>query len=201
MNAEYVQQFINSLAISDKIQIVGIFSTTLLSVISVLIAISTLRQNSKMIEESTRPYIVISFEAFTTGPTERGFFVIKNYGQSAAIVTKFEFSNDLTTISQKIDGLGDAYDTINQAHFAPGQRILIPFSPKSKLSEYSYQFKIEYKTSANKIYKDTFDVNLKIAAKIPSARNNPDKQLTYENLPQLLRDISFSLQELNERQL
>lgn len=43
---------------------------------SIIIAVITLRQNSKMIAESTRPYIVVQFERAYTS-TLRCYFVVK----------------------------------------------------------------------------------------------------------------------------
>ena len=44
---------------SDKVQVVGIIVSAVISVIAIFISVLTLRQNSKMIEESSRPVISI----------------------------------------------------------------------------------------------------------------------------------------------
>lgn len=45
--------------ISDVIQIIGILASLITSILAIVISVLTLKQNSKMIEESTRPYVAI----------------------------------------------------------------------------------------------------------------------------------------------
>lgn len=53
--------------ISDWIQFIGVMVSFAVGIASIIIAVITLRQNSKMIAESTRPYIVVQFErAYTS---------------------------------------------------------------------------------------------------------------------------------------
>ena len=44
-----------TLTTSDVIDLIGIFASLFIGVIAIIISILSLRQNSKMIEESTRP--------------------------------------------------------------------------------------------------------------------------------------------------
>lgn len=46
---------------TDIIEIIGIIASTTVSIVAIVISVMTLKQNSKMIEESTRPYVVFSF--------------------------------------------------------------------------------------------------------------------------------------------
>ena len=48
-----------SLTVSDIIEIIGIISSTTVSIVAVAISLVSLRQNSKMIEEANRPNIQI----------------------------------------------------------------------------------------------------------------------------------------------
>lgn len=48
-----------TLTTSDVIDLIGIFASLFIGVIAIIISILSLRQNSKMIEESTRPNIQI----------------------------------------------------------------------------------------------------------------------------------------------
>lgn len=45
-----------ALSPSDQIQLFGIILSTIISLIAVIISVVTLRQNNKMVEESTRPW-------------------------------------------------------------------------------------------------------------------------------------------------
>ena len=44
---------------SDIIEIIGIIASTTVSIVAIVISLITLKQNNKMIEESTRPVISI----------------------------------------------------------------------------------------------------------------------------------------------
>ena len=57
----------------------------LLAAISIVTVVITLRQNNKMIENSTRPYICIYFD-YTQFGEPTGYFVVKNFGASAAYI-------------------------------------------------------------------------------------------------------------------
>ena len=52
--------FLKSLPLSpsDYIEIVGIITSLIVSVVAVVIAVKTLKQNALLLEESTRPYVV-----------------------------------------------------------------------------------------------------------------------------------------------
>lgn len=64
--------------------------TAVTAIISVWISLRTLRQNSKMIEESSRPYITAQIEHIGNA-----FYLrFKNYGQSAAIIDNIELDEN-----------------------------------------------------------------------------------------------------------
>ena len=44
---------------TDIIEIIGIIASTTVSIVAIVISVMTLKQNSKMIKESTRPYVVV----------------------------------------------------------------------------------------------------------------------------------------------
>ena len=58
-----------------------------LAVISVVTVVITLRQNNKMIEDSTRPVVSIYNDQINTGNI-LFYLVVKNFGQSPAYITK-----------------------------------------------------------------------------------------------------------------
>lgn len=67
--------------------------SSILVAISVVTVVITLRQNSKMIEESTRSAISIYTGEINTG-TPFFYLIIKNFGKSPAYITKFEYDFD-----------------------------------------------------------------------------------------------------------
>ena len=60
-----------------SIETIGIISSIVFSTISILISIKTLKQNSKMIEESTRPYVVMYLEVLNV-QTPILFLILKS---------------------------------------------------------------------------------------------------------------------------
>lgn len=49
--------FFTALSVSDVIQLLGIIISLVTSVVAIIISVLSLKQNSKMIADSTRPYI------------------------------------------------------------------------------------------------------------------------------------------------
>ena len=76
------------MSISDIINIILCILSFVLAAISVITVVITLKQNSKMIENSTRPYITIYGKKTECGILKY-FLVIKNFGSSGAVITDF----------------------------------------------------------------------------------------------------------------
>ena len=92
------------MTISDKIQLLGIAISALTSIIAIIISVHTLRQNSKMIEDSSRPYIGIY--GLSTYICDRYYYIIiKNFGQSIAHIESLTYDFDLAELS-----LHDGFD-------------------------------------------------------------------------------------------
>ena len=49
----------------------------LIALVAVMISMATLQQNRNMVEESTRPYITLTFDSITTS-SQRSGFILKN---------------------------------------------------------------------------------------------------------------------------
>lgn len=64
------------------------------ALVAIVISVLTLKQNSKMIESSTRPYIGI-YLASTYIRDVNCYLVIKNFGQSSAFIESFSYDFDL----------------------------------------------------------------------------------------------------------
>lgn len=87
------------LGASDIIEIVSIITSTLLSVISLWIAVKSLKQSQKSIEiaelsieESNRPYVVVYRDFIQVLNTAHEYLVIKNFGNTGATIDSLEIS-------------------------------------------------------------------------------------------------------------
>lgn len=97
--------------ISDAIQLLGVG-------VSLLIALGSQRQTRKSIESANRPYLSLYVETLdTVGGGWVRYIVLKNFGKSAAKITKLSFNTDLDKKNKdrKLSSL------IN-ATVAPGQK-------------------------------------------------------------------------------
>lgn len=165
------------LSTSDIIEILGIVATVLTSIVAICISVFTLRQNSKMLEESSRPYVTMTYEVIFNGGCTT-FFMLKNYGNSSALITSFECtSKNIDTV------LSSQFQKINDLYIAPGQRFLYSFNAQ-KFDEEIVTFNISYKSSV-KTYSET--IPLKIKRGIITTRSKD------------LNASSYALQEIAER--
>ena len=188
MNPTQVQ---NALTPSDIIQIIGIVAALLIGIASIVISIVTLRQNSKMIEETTRPYISIYSEYIHTGVPYL-YIVVKNFGQTAATITHFNYNYDFANSQAYATKNGKDYlkDLVSST-LAPGQ---------SRICALDYQninapvtFEIEYKTNL-KVYNDKIYLNLKGGATMAVGKS-------HEYKGDVLGAISYTLQEMLQKSL
>lgn len=174
-----IMECVLNLNISDMIQVINIICSSVLSIISVIIAVKALSQGSKALKESTRPYITISYEVINT-LNPNAFFLIKNYGHTAATIVDFKYD-----IDDKYPDIESQFSKVVGTYFAPGQKKLYLFDASS-LSQDEINFDITYKCG-KEIYKEHIPLKIKLGA--ISSRSKGDDA------------ISFSLQEIAERLL
>lgn len=85
---------VHALSTSDKIALATVIVTALVGIIAAIISVLSLRQNSKMIENSTRPYITV-YSGVTSFQNSVFYFIVKNFGVSSAVITNFSSDVDL----------------------------------------------------------------------------------------------------------
>ena len=175
----------------DWIAIATMFITAFTAISSILIAKSTLKQNSKMIEESTRPYIVFYKDAIDiNSPIE--YLVLENFGTSAGTITDMNFNNDeFQAIFNKGAVDRELFKYFSNITLAPNQKYLFPIDPKNRLSDV-FSIKIKYHSSVNE-YSEMFNINL-----------SQDYSITFHkqhksNSENEIFTISNTLQELVKR--
>lgn len=172
------------LGTSDWITLAGILASTIVSIVSVVIAVLTLRQNSKMIHDSTRPYITLYYTT-VSGASRRGYFVIKNFGQAGAYIT--EFSYDVSLRNNRIEPniMNRQLDLIKGMYFAPQQKQAIMYYPET-LPDHVCRFVIEYTDGKDK-YAEICNIDVKNISEVAKYRNaTKDKELT--NISKLMEE-------------
>ena len=188
---------LSTLSPSDIIEIIGIITSTAVSITAIIISVKTLKQaqitneqNNRMLEESTRPYITIYLDAITICEQD-SFFVLKNFGQSPGRITLFEYDpilESLETSPQRGNQLkNEQYAYVKGITLAPGQSKMmscnVPKIPKDVLS-----FKIGYVSSC-KYYEESIELNVKNYAHIPVIRPGSHIRPGYERQVHSLREM------------
>ncbi|MBU5331734.1 hypothetical protein KQI61_05955 [Anaerocolumna aminovalerica] len=188
MNPEQVH---TALTQSDIIQLISIGVALLIGIASILISIFTLRQNSKMIEESTRPVISIYSEYINTGVPYL-YIVIKNFGQTAATITQFNYNYDFVNSNAYALKTGKDYlKDLSYSTLAPNQSRICALDCQNINAPVT--FDIEYKSNS-KTYNDTICLNLKGGATMAVGKSD-------EYNGDVLGTISYTLQEMLQKSL
>ena len=110
-----------SLTPSDVIQLIGILASLITSVIAIIISVLTLKQNSKMIDETSRPYVAI-YAKTTNFQSPQYYLVIKNFGQTGATISSIKCSPDITPFSIRSDHI--PFSNFAETYIAPGQSFI-----------------------------------------------------------------------------
>lgn len=181
---------------SDIIEIISIIVSTIVSIIAVVISLKALKQsritneqNNRMLEESTRPYITIYLDAITLCE-QSSYFVLKNFGNSPAIITKFEYDPALKQTRQRPKILQEQFDYVEHIVLAPGQAKLLQYDV-TKLPSRTVTFHINY-VANKKTYEETVTMDVKNFIHLPVSRPN-------SHIPKGNEREVHSLRELLER--
>lgn len=170
------------LTTSDIIEIISIISSVIVSVVAIIISLLTLRQNSKMIEESTRPNIQI-YPLYINAIM---YLIIKNFGSSEAYIDEIECSHNFTKEETLGDNLGShIFDRMQGAIFSPGYSIKCPLIGY-KVPNEEFNFKIKYHF-ASKTYESTFSFNP--VSNAPFADLYPDNSTLDGHLNNIAREL------------
>lgn len=156
-----------------------------LAAISVITVVITLRQNSKMIEESTRPYVSVYFQPLF----DINYLILKNFGNSTAKITSFHTNVDFRTCIE--DDAHLPFTHICNTYLHPGERILSPIEEVYKLYEQygSLIFDIAYESSG-KSYSEHIEINMQSYADHASIRTTVKPENAQKIIAESLQDIT-----------
>lgn len=188
-------ELLKKLTPSNIIEIFGIISSLIASLVAINISVKALKQaqitneqNAYMLKESTRPYITIYLDAITICEQD-SFFVLKNFGHSPGRITVFEYDPVLRELEQdpKSQILNEQYDFVKGITLAPGQSKMlkcdVPKLPKDILT-----FRIEY-VFCNDRYEELVELNVKNYIHVPVTRPNTKILPNNDRQVQSLREI------------
>lgn len=176
--------------ISTIVNITLCLLSFLLSVISVVTVVITLRQNRSMIENSTRPYLAFYHQTILVQRIEH-YFVLKNFGQTSACIDSFECSVDLAELSPSSERI--PFSHLVGTQLSPGQSVVCNVNLEEAFcSSEPIVFNFTYSSLAN-TYCDQSILNIFSSYDSPLVRASGDGDD--------LKMISYTLQDLLEKSL
>lgn len=178
-----------TLTVSDLINLFGILASLLVSIIAIGISILSLRQTSKMIEDSTRPNIQI-YPVFLNNLL---YIVIRNFGNSEAIIDEITCSHHFSAKEYLGNPNDNGFLRLKGSSFCPGYSLRCPLIAH-KVANETYEFKLKYHSSTHK-YEASFAFNPYNAT--PFADPYPSGNSVDENI----QNISKSLRDMVKLQL
>ncbi|NJE40590.1 hypothetical protein E0K99_04530 [Faecalicoccus pleomorphus] len=180
----------NVITVSDWIEIIGIIASLITSVVAIVISVKTLKQNSHMIEESTRPYITIAGKT-TNFQNPNFYLVLKNFGSTGATITNFSCNTNLCEYS--FDDHFVPFKNLSGTFIAPAQSIITTLDTRKLYkNKPTFIFDIEYKSN-KKIYSEHIQISIDAYSGLLSTRASTQEKE--------LKIISYTLQDLVEKLL
>jgi len=166
------------LEVSDQIQIISIIATIIISLVSIWIAVSTLKQTNKITEEANRPYIVVYLETIQVTSSFIQYLVVKNFGNTGAMIDSISYEPEF---KNKYDLR--PFEEFKNHFIAPNQSITcvcgfeFPCEP--------IIFRINYHQDKN-FYSESFTINPNALAKLINSRASNSKMSELEKLSLML---------------
>ena len=151
----------------------------LLAVISVVTVVITLRQNNKMIESSSKPYVV-AYLVYQEAPSHI-YLCIKNFGQTSAIVKSLKIEPEFSLHKKSSNEL------MNDTLLAPSQQLhfLVSNEDKEKIiydNVFEFFVTIKYRDCCtNKSYSESYKMNLEYVMTILSVQHTKTNMTPEQN--------------------
>lgn len=173
-------------------------ATLFASLVAIWISLRTLKINNKMLEESSRPYIIV-YSTITNYSFPSYRIIVKNFGSSAASIKKFNYSKNLIPFIHDSDNR-NPFDKLNGLTLAPNQKIIINLEPNKiqalpDKSDVEFKFDIIYESTIGNEYRETYTDKIYNKEDILSFR--PKSSSEKESLD----IISHALQEISDNRL
>lgn len=165
------------MTLSDWITLSFSLFSLALTVVSIIGVYFTLKQNREMIENATRPYIIVSYETMLLTPKEVSrYIMVKNYGHSSAVILHM----DCTGIDNPI--LLKQIQKLKGTTLAPGQRRLYYVGGQDNISSSeAADFSFSYKWGKN-IYTENTTIRLVSGAQVSRHPNPSVMELTLQEI-------------------
>ncbi|MBC1233152.1 hypothetical protein HCB21_03065 [Listeria booriae] len=136
---------------SDVIQIIATFITGITAIISVIIAVKSLKITQKSIEDANKPIVVCYLDSVDIGYYQQ-YFIIKNFGKTPAVITDITFEN----LQQEV-GMNNL-ESFKGTLIAPNQKFVISMHDNDDTRQ-DFSVTVRYKDQNEKGIKEVFHLN------------------------------------------
>lgn len=174
--------------ISVLVNIVLSVLSFILAAISVIIVVIALKQNNKMLEANSKPYIV-AYLVYQEEPSHI-YLCLKNFGNTSAIVKRLNIEPELSLHKKSCNEIA------NDTMLAPNQQLHFLVSNEDKeriIHENSFAFfvTIVYQDCCtNKIYNESYKMNMEYVMTVLSVQhkkpNLTPEQNSLHNIERIL---------------
>lgn len=155
------------------------------AIISVIISICTLRQNSKMIEATARPYVAIEIVHIENSY----YFKLKNYGNSNAIIDNIEINDNVKAI---LCSPSTSFFTKLKGLSMPPGYVLMNCIDENGIQEQKDQllkFGLKYHSSVGEKYEEQQEIDFKLYRIVVESRRNVNERNAPVIIAKALQDI------------
>ena len=148
----------NSFTTSDWLQFWEIISSSLLSVVAVIIAVCSLKQNKKVLTESNRGHFIVSHQYRPLEKSNLHYLSFKNCGTLPLVVNKITVLNE-ECVNDNDNIIFIELQNFVDITFVKNQEETICFNYKS-FNQDNLKLQVAY-TSMGKKYKEDIKINVK----------------------------------------
>lgn len=163
--------------------------TAITAIVSVVISVFTLKQNSKMIEESFRPYLTAEIEHIGNV-----FYLrFKNYGQASAIIDCIKLDDNAKKV--QVENFKGVYDDFCGNTIPPRYSFMTCILQDNVTGEENkIAVDIQYHSSVKK-YKEHVDINLSAYKRLLESRRSIDDKNANVVIGKTLQDLVFAVEK------
>ena len=156
------------------VQIVTAVASAATAIVSAFIAYKTLKATHRSIDEANRPYVVVYVDTIFLGSPRSDYLIIKNFGQSGAVIDSLEISP-----SYEEYGVRPAFlNSLKNSFIAPNQSFTSSLTDEKRVG--TTTFKIKYH-DGNKTYEQSFSIDEMLFRNCAFVQKIPDENVSIQD--------------------
>lgn len=178
------------MTLSDKIQLLSIISSSILSIVSVTIAILTLKQTNKITKEANKANIVFFIDKSRTAADWT--LIIKNFGKSSGKLLSLSLIPELSYAKSIFNSGPPLLTDCKNLYLAPNQSVSSVF-PFNNYPDKKFDVTITYET-LGEVYTEYYTLDLGFTETIYTTSPHIDKPIdALKNINESIREVADKL--------